>query len=128
MNWVPDMSVTDAPFLFRDRKQAYGALDGALGAELKKRALARGFRLIGWNDLGFRCMTNSKHPINTVHDMHELKMRVPDAKPYNAMIRAMGSTVTAIDLSERYLALSQGVADGQETPPSVVASNKYTKS
>jgi TRAP-type transport system periplasmic protein len=125
MNWVPDMSVTDAPFLFSSRKQAYAALDGALGAELKRRALAKGFRLIGWNDLGFRCMTNSKHPINSVQDMHDLKMRVPDSKSYNAMIRAMGATVTAIDLSELYLALSQGVADGQETPPSVVASNKY---
>jgi TRAP-type transport system periplasmic protein len=125
MNWVPDMSVTDAPFLFRSRQQAYAALDGALGATLKARALPKGFRIIGWNDLGFRCMTNSKHPINTVHDMADLKMRVPDSKSYNAMMQAMGATVTAIDLSELYLALSQGVADGQETPPSVVASNKY---
>ena len=41
MNWVPDVSVTDAPFLFRTRQQAYNALDGELGAELKKRALAK---------------------------------------------------------------------------------------
>lgn len=125
MNWVPDMSVTDAPFLFRSRQQAYAALDGVLGAELKKRAQSKGFRIFGWNDLGFRCMTNSKHPINTAHDMADLKMRVPDSKSYNAMMQAMGATVTAIDLSELYLALSQGVADGQDTPPSVVVSNKY---
>ncbi len=125
MNWVPDMSITDAPFLFHSRQQAYAALDGALGTELKTRALAKGFRIVGWNDLGFRCMTNSKHPINTAHDMADLKMRVPDSKSYNAMMQAMGATVTAIDLSELYLALSQGVADGQETPPSVVVSNKY---
>ena len=125
MNWVPDISVTDAPFLFESRKQAYAALDGALGAELKKRALPKGFRIMGWSDLGYRCMTNSKHPINSVQDMHDLKMRVPDSKSYNAMIRAMGATVTAIDLSELYLALSQGVADGQETPASVVFSNKF---
>ena len=37
MNWVPDVSVTDAPFLFRNRQQAYAALDGALGAELKRQ-------------------------------------------------------------------------------------------
>jgi tripartite ATP-independent transporter DctP family solute receptor len=125
MNWVPDMSVTDAPFLWRSRQQAYAALDGALGAELKRRALAKGFRIAGWNDLGFRCMTNSKHPIDSVKDMADLKMRVPDSKSYNAMMRAIGATVVAIDLSELYLALSQGVADGQDTPPSVVKSNRY---
>jgi tripartite ATP-independent transporter DctP family solute receptor len=125
MNWVPDISVTDAPFLFRSRKQAYAALDGALGSELKKRSLAQGFRIVGWNDLGFRCMTNNKHPINSVNDMRDLKMRVPDSRSYNAMMQATGASVIAVDLSELYLALSQGVADGQDTPPSVVKSNKF---
>jgi len=125
MNWVSDMSVTDAPFLFKNRAQAYAALDGALGNELKRRALAQGFRIVGWHDLGMRCMTNNKHPIHTAHDMSDLKMRVPDSKSYIAMMQAMGSTVVAVDLSELYLALSQGVADGQDTPPSVVKSNKY---
>ncbi len=125
MNWVPDVSVTDAPFLWRSRKQAYAALDGALGNELKKKALAQGFRIVGWNDLGFRSMTNNKHPINSVKDMGDLKMRVPDSRSYNAMMQATGASVVAIDLSELYLALSQGVADGQDTPPSVVKSNKF---
>jgi len=125
MNWVPEMSVTDAPFLFKNRKQAYGALDGELGAELKRRSLAQGFIIAGWNDLGMRCMTNSKHPIHTAQDMGDLKMRVPPSKSYIAMMKAMGSTIVTVDLSELYLALSQHVADGQDTPPSVVKSNKY---
>ena len=69
-------------------------------------------------------MTNSKHPIHAAKDMGDLKMRVPDSKSYNAMMQAMGATVVAVDLSELYLALSQGVADGQDTPPTVVQSNK----
>jgi TRAP-type transport system periplasmic protein len=125
MNWVPDVSVTDAPFLFRNRQQAYAALDGALGDELKRRALAGGFRITGWTDLGMRCMTNSKHPINRASDMSDLKMRVPDSRSYISMMQAMGATTVAVDLSELYLALSQHVADGQDTPPSVVKSNKY---
>ena len=125
MNWVPEMSVTDAPFLFTNRKQAYGALDGALGAELRRRSLAQGFIISGWTDLGMRCMTNSKHPIHKAQDMGDLKMRVPPSKSYIAMMKAMGSTIVTVDLSELYLALSQRVADGQDTPPSVVKSNKY---
>ena len=125
MNWVPEMSVTDAPFLFKNRKQAYGALDGELGAELKRRSLAQGFVISGWTDLGMRCMTNSKHPIHAAKDMGDLKMRVPPSKSYIAMMKAMGSTIVSVDLSELYLALSQHVADGQDTPPSVVKSNKF---
>jgi TRAP-type transport system periplasmic protein len=69
-------------------------------------------------------MTNNKHPINAVKDMGDLKMRVPDSKSYNAMMQATGASVIAIDLSELYLALSQGVADGQDTPVAVVKANK----
>jgi tripartite ATP-independent transporter DctP family solute receptor len=125
MNWVPELSVTDAPYLFETRSQAYNALDGALGSELKKRAQTQAFRIVSWNDLGFRAMTNNKHPITEVADMRDLKMRVPDSKSYFAMMLATGASVATVDLSELYLALAQGVADGQETPVTVVKSNKY---
>lgn len=125
MNWVPEMSITDAPFLWKSREQSYKAVDGAFGDELRKRALEKGFMLTGWTDLGFRCMTNNKHVINSVKDMQSLKMRVPNSKAYIAMMQATGASTVAVDLSELYLALRQGVADGQDTPPSVVKSNKY---
>ena len=76
MNWVPDVSVTDAPFLFKNRAQCYAALDGELGTELKKRALEKGFRLVGWNDLGSRSMTNNKHPINSAKDLGSLRAMI----------------------------------------------------
>ena len=61
-------------------------------------------------------MTNNKHPINSAKDMQTLKMRVPNSKAYIAMMQATGATTVAVDLSELYLALRQGVADGQDTP------------
>ncbi len=125
MNWVPEMSITDAPFLWKSRAQAYKAFAGAFGDDLRKRSLEKGFMLTGWTDLGFRCMTNNKHPIISVKDMQNLKMRVPNSKAYIAMMQATGASTVAVDLSELYLALRQGVADGQDTPPSVVKSNKF---
>ena len=125
MNWVPEMSITDAPYLWKSRAQAWNAISGAFGDDLRKRSLDKGFVLSGWTDLGFRSMTNNKLPINSVKDMQNLKMRVPNSKAYIAMMQATGATTVAIDLSELYLALRQGVADGQDTPPSVVKSNKY---
>jgi tripartite ATP-independent transporter DctP family solute receptor len=125
MNWVPEMSITDAPFLWKSRAQCYKAIAGPFGDELRKRSLDKGFVLTGWTDLGFRCMTNNKHAINGAKDMQSLKMRVPNSKAYIAMMQATGASTVAVDLSELYLALRQGVADGQDTPPSVVKSNKY---
>ncbi|MEZ5934571.1 MAG: TRAP transporter substrate-binding protein [Alphaproteobacteria bacterium] len=125
MNWVPEMSITDAPFLWQSRQQAYNAIAGEFGDRLRGLSSDKGFRLAGWTDLGFRCMTNNKHPISSVADMADLKMRVPNSKAYIGMMQALGSTTVAVTLSELYLALSQGVADGQDTPPSVVKSNKF---
>jgi tripartite ATP-independent transporter DctP family solute receptor len=124
MNWVPQMSVTDAPFLWKSRAHAYAAIEGPFGDALRKAALEKGFRLVGWTDLGFRCMTNNVKVIKSADDMKGLKMRVPNAKAYIALMQALGSSTVAVDLSELYLALRQGVADGQDTPPSVVKSNK----
>lgn len=125
MNWVPEMSITDAPFLWKSRAQCWNAISGPFGDDLRKRSLDKGFVLTGWTDLGFRSMTNNKHPINSAKDLESLKMRVPNSKAYIAMMQAFGASTVAIDLSELYLALRQGVADGQDTPPSVVKSNKY---
>ena len=125
MNWVPEMSITDAPFLWKSRQQCWNAINGAFGDELRKRSLDKGFVLSGWTDLGFRSITNNKQPINSAKDMQGLKMRVPNSKAYIQMMQAMGAATVAVDLSELYLALRQGVADGQDTPPSVVKSNKY---
>jgi tripartite ATP-independent transporter DctP family solute receptor len=125
MNWVPEMSITDAPFLWKSRAQCWNAITGAFGDDLRKRSLEKGFILSGWTDLGFRAMTNNKLPINAVKDMQGLKMRVPNSKAYIAMMQATGASTVAVDLSELYLALRQGVADGQDTPSPVVKSNKY---
>lgn len=124
-NWVPEMSITDAPYLWRSREQAYRAFASGFGDELRAKCRDKGFGLIGWTDLGYRCITNNKRPIQSVKDMQGLKMRVPISKAYISMVQAMGATTVAVDLSELYLALRQGVADGQETPPTVVESNKF---
>ena len=124
MNWVPEMSITDAPFLWKSRAQCVKAIAGPFGDDLRKRALDKGFVLSGWTDLGFRSMTNNKRPINSAGDMKDLKMRVPNSKAYIAMMQATGASTVAVDLSELYLALRQGVADGQDTPTVVVKSNK----
>lgn len=127
MGWVPQVSVTDGPFLWKSRQQAHNAFGGEFGNELKRLSLDKGFRLVGWTDLGFRCMTNNIKEIKSAADMEGLKMRVPNSKAYIALMQAVGAQTVAVDLSELYLALRQGVADGQDTPPSVVKATKLNE-
>ncbi len=95
MNWVPEMSITDAPFLWKSRAQCGTPSAGPFGDELRKRSLDKGFVLTGWTDLGFRSMTNNKHPINTARTWQSLKMRVPNSKAYIAMMQAFGASTVA---------------------------------
>jgi hypothetical protein len=101
LNWVPEMSITDAPFLWKSRAQCWNAINGPFGDDLRKRCSTR---VSCWTDLGFRSMTNNKHPINSAKDMQNLKMRVPNSKAYIAMMQATGATTVAVDLSELYRA------------------------
>ncbi len=123
--WVPEIAVTDLPFLFRSWEHTFAVLDGPIGRELATRMTGKGFRLVGVNVLGFRHMTNSKRPLNTAADARGLKLRVPEVAQWTLMTRALGATPVPITLTEVYLALQQGVADGQENPPSTIRAQKF---
>jgi len=123
--WVPEIGVLDAPFIYRDFDHFYKVQDGAVGAELKAKLEAKGMKHLGWADIGARDMTNNKRPITKPADMVGLKMRVPDSKVYVTMMKALGATVVPVNFAELYMALQQGVADGQENPPTTIRSMNY---
>jgi len=123
--WVPEIGVLDAPFIYRDFDHFYAVQDGAVGAELKAKLEAKGLKHIGWADIGAREMTNNRRPITKPADLVGLKMRVPDSKVYVTMMKALGATVVPVNFAELYMALQQGVADGEENPPTTVRSMNY---
>jgi tripartite ATP-independent transporter DctP family solute receptor len=61
-------------------------------------------------------MTNSKLPIRKVEDMKGLKMRTPPDAVLVDIMQALGSDPQQIKFAELYVALQQGVVDGQENP------------
>jgi len=124
-NWVPEIGALDAPFVYRDFEHFYKVQDGAVGADLKAKLEAKGMKHLGWADIGARHMTNNKRPITKPEDLVGLKMRVPDSKVYVAMMKALGATVVPVNFAELYMALQQGVADGQENPPTTIRSMNY---
>jgi TRAP-type transport system periplasmic protein len=113
---VPEYAAFGIPFLFSNAGQAFKLLDGPLGKELADKSADKGMIVLGYWDNGIRHMTNSKHPINSVADMKGLKMRTPPDAVLVDIMQALGAEAQQIKFAELYVALQQGVVDGQENP------------
>lgn len=113
---VPEYAAFGMPFMFSTPDQAFKLLDGPLGQELAKKTAEKGMVVLGYWDTGIRHMTNSKHPIAKVEDMKGLKMRTPPDAVLVDIMQALGAQAQQIKFAELYVALQQGVVDGQENP------------
>ena len=113
---VPEYAAFGMPFLFSSPAAAFKLLDGPLGKELADRSAEKGLVLLGTWDNGIRHMTNSKRPITKVEDMKGLKMRVPPDATLVDIMKSLGAEAQQIRFAELYVALQQGVVDGQENP------------
>ena len=115
-NAVPEYAAFGMPFLFSNAAAAFKLLDGPLGKELADKSAEKGLILLGTWDNGIRQMSNSKRPIVKVEDMKGLKMRVPPDATLVDIMKALGAESQQIKFAELYVALQQGVVDGQENP------------
>ena len=113
---VPEYAAYGMPFLFATSAQAFKLLDGALGKELADKTAAKGMVVLGYWDNGIRHMTTGKRPISKVEDVKGLKMRTPPDSVLVDIMQALGAEAQQIKFAELYVALQQGVVDGQENP------------
>ncbi len=115
-NAVPEYAAFGMPFLFSNAAAAFRLLDGPLGKELADKSAEKGLIALGFWDNGIRQMTNSKRPIAKVEDLKGLKMRTPPDTVLVEIMQALGAEAQQIKFAELYVALQQGVVDGQENP------------
>jgi tripartite ATP-independent transporter DctP family solute receptor len=121
---VKDFEVFDFPFIFGNAKEADAVVDGLFGQKLHAKLAEKGIVGLAYTELGFRNITNSKRPINTVDDIAGLKLRViPNAINVD-WVKALGANPTPLAFPELYAALEQKAIDGQENPFSVILANK----
>jgi tripartite ATP-independent transporter DctP family solute receptor len=123
-NVVPEYAALGLPFLFNDIQSAWKLLDSPVGEELAKRTAAKGMIVLGYWDNGIRHVSNSKRAIKAPADMKGLKIRTPPDTMTVDIMQALGADAQQIKFSELYVALQQGVVDGQENPLANVASAK----
>jgi len=123
--FVPQFSILEAPYIWRDPAHVRTALSSPLLDEVNKQLVdKRGMRIIGSTYYGKRHVTSGSKAIKTVEDMKGFKLRIPEVDTFRAMTEAWGARPTPLNFSELYLALSQGAVDGQENPLPTIQSAK----
>ena len=121
---VPELAALGLPFLFGNAGEAVKVLQGPVGRELSSKFQALGIVVLDWWDNGIRQVSNSKKPIETPADLQGMKIRTPADPVTIDIFRALGAATEQLAFSELYVALQQGVVDGQENPLANILSAK----
>ena len=124
--WIPSISVTEAPYIWKTPSHLINALNGPLLEKYNEQLIkARGMRILGAVYYGTRHLTTSNRPVKTVDDAKGLKVRVPENDVFKAMAESWGAKPTPMNFNELYLALKTGTVDGQENPLPTIKSGKF---
>ncbi len=122
---VKEFGLVDFPFAVSTFAQADQLLDGPFGQTLIARLSDKGLVALGYWDLGFRNVTNSKRPITKPEDLEGLKIRVIPNPVFLETFKAFKSNPVPMPFAELYGALEAKAVDGQENPYAVILSNKF---
>jgi len=122
---VKDFAVLDLPFLFNTAEEADAVVDGPVGTKLFEKLPDKGLVGLGYFELGFRNVTNSKRPIAKAEDFQGIKLRVLQSPLFIDLFNTLGANTVAMPFPEVYTALEQRVIDGQENPVTVIFDTKF---
>jgi TRAP-type transport system periplasmic protein len=124
--WVPSIGIMESPYVWRDADHLVKAMAGPVGRDISAELVAkRGMRILGTTYYGTRHLTTSTKAVKTPADLVGFKLRVPENEVFRAMAEAWGAKPTPMNFGELYLALKQGVVDGQENPLPTIKSGKF---
>jgi tripartite ATP-independent transporter DctP family solute receptor len=123
---IPEMSVFQLPYIFRDYDHVFKALDG--GDTITKYYDAvldkRGFKLVGFIAAGYRGIYGHG-AINSIADVKGRKVRVQEDKILVATFKALGMISTPIAFPEVATALQTKVIDYAEGGVNTFYHNKF---
>lgn len=115
---VPVAAIENVAYAFKNRDEAFAAMDGDLGALVRGQISSKlGLVLFEriWEN-GYREITSSTHPIRTVDDLKGFKIRVSPGKIRIDTFQSLGASPTPIAVAELYTALQTKIVEGQENP------------
>ncbi len=92
----------------------YGDDDNVVRKTLRETVERHRMKVLGYFENDFRAISNSKHPVKAVEDLHDLKLRVVPSQSLRMFFEKAGSLVVTMPFPELFTALQQGTVDGQE--------------
>ena len=124
-NEYPPIALSDFPYAIESFEHWQAYRDSPLFEEIATEfGRATDSEVIGLTYYGFRHVTANK-PILTPADMHNLKIRVPNAPMFLILPNATGANAAPMPFAEVYLALQQGVVDAQENPLTTIRFKRF---
>ena len=121
--YVPDMSVAMAPYLIQKPEQLETLWNSDIKTDWETALEQKGLHLLDWHYFGTReLILNSE--AHSRDDLKSKKIRCAATPMWNEVVRVLGGNATNTAWSETYQALSQGVADGAESPYGLLYSAK----
>ncbi|WP_167772509.1 TRAP transporter substrate-binding protein [Ramlibacter henchirensis] len=122
-----DFNALFAPYVFRDNAHFKAFMNSPAFREMlapvEKDA---GFKYVGYvSDRAPRQLTTANRKVLKPEDMKGLKVRVPETPTILEVMKAWGASPTPIPAAELYLAMKQGLVDGQDNGFDAIAGAKY---
>lgn len=119
--------IFDAPYVFDGADHLLAFANGSEGKKLwDDQAEQTNIRNLGMIYYGTRQVTSNTKAMSP-SEMAGLKLRVPDQPMPLAYGKGLGAKPTPMAFGEVYLALQQGVVDGQENPVPTIVANKFNE-
>lgn len=126
-NFVPEFSVMDLPYLFTSAEHAAKVIDGEIGQSFLAMLDDVGLKGLAIWETGFRNLTNSKRPVNSLDDVKGLRIRVMENQIHQDLWRAFGADAVPMSWGEAYTAMQQGAIDGQENATTIIDKNNVVE-
>jgi tripartite ATP-independent transporter DctP family solute receptor len=122
---APKLNALDLPFLFRDRRHVTAVLDGEIGSGLRGELEPHGLHVLGFWDIGFRNVTNSRRAVNGPADLRGLKIRTTPNPAHIKTFQILGANPAPLPFTELFTALETRAVDGQENPTTLIRNARF---
>lgn len=123
--WHAPLGVLDAAYASRDLDQMLETANGKeMAPHWEELRTKYDVRVLDTWAYGSRHITSNK-PIRHPDDLKGFRLRLPGARIWQASGAALGASPMPISFAEVYLALQQGIADGQENPVPVIKAKGF---
>jgi len=122
--YATKIGISALPFLFSDFDSAWKFIDSDIMQSINADLEPFNMHVLAYFDNGFRCVTTSTKPINTVADMDGLNIRTPENQIVMETMSALKAKPQSFPFAELKDALRNGTFDAQENPIPVIYNNK----